>query len=389
MKKADKNILWLPSWYPNALAPFDGDFIQRHAKAVACFQKITVIYIKKDELGKITKDVKSFSSSQDNFDEIIVFYFSKKTQFKLLNRLFSAIKYRKVYRKALKEYINEKGNPDLVHVHVALKAGIQALFMKKKLRIPYIVTEHWSGYYENAKVNIYNGSILIKNLTRKILSNALLLLPVTKKMGQIINEKIVTIPFEVVENVVDTSLFFFHPSDAKRFRFIHASSLNYYKNPEGIIRAIKQLVIEGLNFELVLIGPIKDELIELSDSLSLTDKYIFFKSEIPYYQVANEMQNSSSLVLFSRVESLPCVLLEALCCGLPVISTDVGGISEVINEANGILIESENEAQLVNAMKKMILNYDSYDKINIAKKAASEFSYNSIGKKIAEIYDKI
>ncbi len=381
-------VLWLPSWYPNKLAPFDGDFIQRHAKAVARFQKITVIHIKKDDEGKITKEVKAFSSSQNNLDEIIIFYHPAKTNLGFLNRLLSAIKYRKVYRQALKKYMEENGKPDIVHVHVALKAGIQALFLNKKLRTPYIVSEHWSGYYANAKVNIYNSGFLLRNLTKKILLNASLLLPVTKNMGEIINNKIVEIPFEVVANVVDTSSFFYHPCKHIKFRFIHASSLNYYKNPEGIIRAVKQLADEGVNFELIFIGWVTKPLVELADKLLLTDKYIFFKSPITYEEVAKEMQQASSLILFSRIESLPCIMLEALCCGLPVISTNVGGINEVINKTNGILVESENEEQLANAMKKMILNYNSYNKIEIAKNATNEFSYDAIGKKIYEIYNK-
>ena len=54
----NKNILWLPGWYPNILSPYDGDFIQRHARAVALFQKLTVIYIKKDEKGIVTQNKK-------------------------------------------------------------------------------------------------------------------------------------------------------------------------------------------------------------------------------------------------------------------------------------------------------------------------------------------
>ena len=39
------NILWLTSWYPNRISPFDGDFIQRHAHAVASRIPLTVIYV--------------------------------------------------------------------------------------------------------------------------------------------------------------------------------------------------------------------------------------------------------------------------------------------------------------------------------------------------------
>ena len=103
----NKNILWLASWYPNALAPYDGDFIQRHAKAVSRFQKITVVYIKKDEEGIITKDVETFFSTQNNLYEIIVFYHPLKTGLHFLNRLLSAIKYKRVYRRILRKYIKD------------------------------------------------------------------------------------------------------------------------------------------------------------------------------------------------------------------------------------------------------------------------------------------
>ncbi len=70
----NKKILWLASWYPNILSPYDGDFIQRQARAAALFQRLTVIYIKKDEKGIVTKDLKIVSSSENNLTEIIVFY---------------------------------------------------------------------------------------------------------------------------------------------------------------------------------------------------------------------------------------------------------------------------------------------------------------------------
>ncbi len=384
----NQHILWLASWYPNALTPYDGDFIQRHAKAVSRFQEITVIHIKKDEKGVITKDVKVVSSSEKNLHEKIVFYHSAKTKSRFLNRLISSVKYKKIYRQVLEKYIKENGKPTLVHVHVALKAGLLALYLKKKTNIPFIVTEHWSGYFKEAKVNIYNSGFFIRNYTKRVLSNASLLLPVTQKMGEVINKTVVKIPFEVVPNVVDISMFYYKPFENKRFRFIHASSLNYYKNPEGIIRAVKYLANEGLNFEFLFIGWVTQDLVALADELLLTGKYIFFRDTVSYEEVAVEMQQASSLVLFSRIESLPCVLLEALCCGLPVISSDVGGISKVINETNGLLVESKNELQLADAMKKMILHFNSYDRLSIAKKASAAFNYDTVGKQINRIYDK-
>ena len=65
-----KNILWLTSWYPNRLAPFDGDFIQRHAQAVALLHKIEVLFVVNDLSGKITRHTKEEVYSNGNLTEI-------------------------------------------------------------------------------------------------------------------------------------------------------------------------------------------------------------------------------------------------------------------------------------------------------------------------------
>lgn len=382
------NILWLASWYPNALSPYDGDFIQRHARAVSLIKDITLVFIKKDETGIITKNIKKEVTKTGNLTEIIVYYYPFKTGLTFLDRLLSIKKYNSVYRKTLEKFIEEKGTPSLVHVHVAMKVGLLAVFIKKKYGIKYIVTEHWTGYFQEADKNIYNSGYFFKRFTTKILSQASLLLPVTNNLGEIINS-VVKIPFVVIPNVVDTNLFYYTRQMQNKFRFIHVSSMKYQKNPEGIIKAAKLLWDEGFEFELVMTGWINAVIKNIADKLLLTDKQIIFKSEMPYSQVAKEMQKSSAFILFSRIENLPCVILEALCCGLPVISSDVGGIKEVINESNGVWVSSENEFELKEAMKKMILNYSTYNKQMIAENAALKFNYSTIGKQIYDIYKKI
>ncbi|MCB4234228.1 glycosyltransferase family 4 protein [Kaistella anthropi] len=68
-------------------------------------------------------------------------------------------------------------------------------------------------------------------------------------------------------------------------------------------------------------------------------------------EVSEKMRASDCFVLFSDYENFPCVLLESLSTGTPVIATKVGGIPEVVNEKNGILI-SNSKDELYEAMKK-------------------------------------
>ena len=83
---------------------------------------------------------------------------------------------------------------------------------------------------------------------------------------------------------------------------------------------------------------------------------------------------------------MPCVILEALCTGIPVIATRVGGIPEVVTEENGILIDHGNEKELLQAMKKMIERHRDFRKVKISENASALFSYRTVGKQIEEVY---
>ena len=74
---------------------------------------------------------------------------------------------------------------------------------------------------------------------------------------------------------------------------------------------------------------------------------------------------------------------------MPVIATNVGGIPELISKENGILVESNNIQQLADAMNELIENKSNYNAIEISKKSIQKYSYESVGKKINEIYNKL
>lgn len=141
--------------------------------------------------------------------------------------------------------------------------------------------------------------------------------------------------------------------------------------------------------ELVLVGPLNPSVNKLLTEEIMSTERIRTTGEISYEQVGQELRNADALVMFSFYENMPCVILEALCTGLPVIASDVGGIPEVVYFENGILVEPGKEVRLYEAMKKMFENYDYYEKDDISQCATELFSYETIGKKILHIYDEV
>jgi len=381
-------LLWLPSWYPNKTDPFAGDFIQRHARAVAAYQPVQVIFIVKDE--KCVNRVHIEQTVTGNLHETIAYYRPLKTHIAPVDKLISFLQYRLTARKLVTAYIKENGKPALTHVHVALWAGITALWLKRRYHIPYLVTEHWTGYDKSSEDNVYTRDFFFRHCIRKVLQNAEMLLPVSNRLGKLITGSFANIPFRVVPNVVDTSRFTFstHAMQPPVYRFIHVSALNYQKNPEAILRVFAKLISRITNTELVMVGPATPQLVLLAEQLKIESR-IRWTSAIAYEAVALEDQQASSMVMFSRYENLPCAILEGLCCGLPVIATRTGGIPEIINDSNGLLVESGNEKELLEAMLFMIEKDQQYDRNLISKKASAQFSYAVAGKQLEDIYQDL
>jgi len=381
-----KKVLWLPSWYPNKLFPFNGDFIQRHAAAAALYQPVQVIHIVKDEKGIQTKKIMEDMHVAGGLSETIVYYKPFVTGIAVVDKLISSARYISIYKASIKRYIDQQGRPGVIHVHVPFKAGILARWCKKKYDIPFIVTEHWCAYNNLNPDNFFVHNALFRSTVKKIFQSASLVTPVCES-----NRKELTDLFDikksvVVCNVADDRLFYL-PGDKPElpFTFIHVSSLSRQKNVEGILHAFSVLKNNIRHWQCIIVGPYNTSLVQQAKLLGL-EKFIQWTGELPYESVARHTRNAHSMVMFSRYENSPCTIIEALTAGIPVIASSVGGIPEIIDEQNGLLVASEDIDALAGAMAKMIDGYGRYRCSGIAEKAKRMFSYEAIGLQITSLY---
>lgn len=381
-------VLWLTSWYPNDLDKWNGDFIQRQAHAAALYCNITVIHVEADSQGLLQEPLVKKTNSDGNLTETIVLF--KPLRSKIAGKILNLKRYATHFKAQVEKYIEENGPPDIVHVHVAMKAGMIALWIKKKYNIPYVVTEHWTIYQNNSEDAYADRSAMFKRYTRDIFKNAALVLPVSENLGELISRAVTPVAYKRVYNVVDTESFRYDGFREERpFTFIHVSSLNEQKNPEAIIESFVSFHRTYPRSKLIMVGEVQGDLFQNIIQQNLSANAIQFTGMVPYKEVAHLMKNSDAFVLFSRYENMPCVVLEALCCGLPVITSDVGGLKEVINEENGILVKKYANTALTEAMINLYISYLQFNRQKISSDARTKFSYEMIGKEINDAYEEV
>lgn len=383
-----KNVLWLVSWYPNRLDKFDGDFIQRHAKAVSIFCKVHVIYVKKDEhLAANTTFAENHVTG--NLTEQIIYYNSVKTGIKLFDKFLSQLNYKKHFFNAIQQYIHASGKPQIAHVHVAMKAGVAALWMKKKWNIPFIVSEHWTAYLKDAGQHIDQYPLVFRKLLKRVLEQASALTVVSKHLGRSIRIYFPGIEYSIIPNVVDTNIFYpLNIQPAKTSRLIHISNMNYQKNTEAILEALYQIK-NTASFTMDLYGPIKAHLQELISKYSLQSS-VFVMGELPQPEIAKALQQSDALILYSRFETFGCVLIEANACGIPVIVSDLEVFHEIIEEGvNGLFVEGENPVALAEKIKYFIAQKNNFIKNAIAASAAEKYNFKKVGQQFVELYAQL
>lgn len=376
------NILFLPSWYPNKIYPQNGDFIQRHAMAVSLHNKVAVLYVLSDP------ETDQFDIKTNYHKEVfeVRVYYPKTNRFFPLRKLN---RYMKAHRLGYEAILKEFKTIDLVHLNVFYKAGLFALELKKKFNIPYIITEHWTAFLDS---NPTQFTPFEKISIRRIGKEAAMICPVSHDLEKAIKKMGVENQFTIVPNVVDTDTFKVgqRKTNSSSIKILHISTLyDPHKNVSGLINVIDKLKKQRSDFSLTIVGNHHVEQHQQTiDDRNLND-VISISGEIPHTKVAEVMNEHDFFVLFSNYENLPCVIIEAHASGLPVLSTDVGGISEMINKENGILIPAKEENLLLEKLNFMLDNIGNYNREKISQGAIERFSYESVSLQFDQIYKNV
>jgi glycosyltransferase involved in cell wall biosynthesis len=369
------NVLFLASWFPNKGIPTLGNFILRHAQAVNEFHNVHVLYVCKspDNSSSFVFD----ESNTENIKTLVVYY--PQSIWPLFGKVFG-------FYKGLRKLTREKKlSFDIIHSNVLWKDGWMATVASRKLNIPFVLTEHWTGYHENQRGKLKGWQ---KRYLIRMGQKAGIIMPVSKDLASAMQAFGIKNNYVGVPNVVNTDIFHFTEKNQKTYQFLHISTLNdEHKNISGILKTWKKAYEKRQDIHLKIggDGPV-DEWREYARSIGIADDSITFFGEKKWDEVALLMNESHCLIQFSNYENLPCVIVESLSSGNYVISTNVGGIPEYINSSNGVLIEKKDERALLNAILEMPEKTHLIERKKLSEDSKEIFSMKQIGQQISDVY---
>lgn len=384
------HVLIIPSWYPLQSNDIGGSFFREQALAVQKYGcKVGIVCPQLRSLKQWKTIFFGPYGIRTEIDEGMPTYRYEGMNWfpRMPNK--NAQLFVKAGMLAYDQYVNDYGQPDVIHVHSALYGGCLALKIRELYNIPYIITEHFSGYPRGL---VSEAGI---NLTKKVTAGASRKFAVSKSFAKdlatLLNEDINS--WEEMPNIVHERFLNFDLNSNvpdEIFNFISVGALSNNKGVHNIIEAFSIAFSENSKIHLKIGGDgiSRTMLEQLALKCNVSHK-VHFLGKLSREQVLQEVSQSNVLVVASEYETFSVVLVEALALGKPVISTRCGGPESIIQAQDGILVNKGDLNALVEAMLKIYQNYSDYNSKNIRQSCTNRFGDEAVIARLKEIYKQV
>jgi glycosyltransferase involved in cell wall biosynthesis len=277
-------------------------------------------------------------------------------------------------------YAAENGWPDLVHAHSCLNAGVLALALDRRFGIPFVVTEHSAGPLSPRPWE--------RVLITRVAKRARHCFAVSPFLAARLQREYPGSRWHYLPNVLGAA--FFAPLStasidcgARPFLFACVARLSPEKGHMHLIRAFAEAFAGG-NERLRLIGDgsLRAPLEDLANRLGIADR-VEFTGTLPPKGVRAQLAAADAFVLASTGETFGVAIIEALACGLPVVSTASGGPDHLIDATNGFLVPPGDTGALRTALLRMRREAAHHDRAAIRADALRRYGPDAFARQFA------
>lgn len=286
----------------------------------------------------------------------------------------------KLSYKNLKKVINEL-KPDIIHAHDNTATVLASLFSNK-----YKIISHIHG--NNKIMNTMNLKTLVFNIcSRRI--NKIIWVSDSSYDGYYFKKNVASKSI-ILYNVINQQEIIKKSNEYlldKQYDLIFLGRLGYPKNPERLIRIVREIKVKKDKIRVAIVGdgPERKRIEELIDKYNLKNNIELYGFQGNPYPI---LKNSKVLIMTSIYEGTPMCALEAQALGKPIIATPVDGLKKIVkNNYNGYLSDDDDELVekiiLLTSEEDMYMKYSKYC-LEIFKECNN---LNNYCRTISEIYE--
>ena len=272
--------------------------------------------------------------------------------------------------------VNNKFN--IINFHIAYPNLTYWHIIKRFVKIPIIITEHWSAYHLNFGIN--------KKLPRiqRIFRQKIPVIAVSNALVIDIKEFAQSnFPSFVVPNIVDSDVFYPDPKVNREPFFFMVSQWKPPKDPFVVLKAFKSFSKRNSKYKLI-IGGFGNQWNEIEKWINKKDiaQKIKLTGPLSSNSIADYMRKCAAFLHPSKYETFSVVCAEAVNCHTPIVASNVGGIPEIIDEQS-ILVKEHTVGEWILAMETIVHCKQS------KRKSINKFSVQTIGRLYYHILESI
>lgn len=359
-------ILTFSTLYPNKNQPNNGIFVENRLRHLLKDTKIQAIVVAPVPwVPSFLKKSKSYgpfvSISEIETRHDITIYHPRYLVIPKIGWYITPLFMYLATRKLIKQ-LHKKEKFDLIDAHYFYPDGVAAAALAQKLKLPFTITGRGTD------LNILPKYFLPRTMIKWAAKKANALITVSKSLKEALvalyvnSDKITSL-----RNGIDSNSFHLlkktdfqntYPFPTNKKIILSVGNLVENKGNEFTIRALASLP-HDFHFVLAGSGPEEAKLKKIITELHLNDR-VTFLGQVPHHDLIKLYNAADCLILASSREGWPNVLLEAIACGCPVVSTRVNGTPEIIQKPEaGILIDDRKPESIAKGILELFKNLPS------------------------------
>ncbi|HLP10808.1 MAG TPA: glycosyltransferase family 4 protein [Flavobacteriales bacterium] len=274
---------------------------------------------------------------------------------------------------------------------VIYSQGLSVWYKQSTFSKRLIVNPHGLEPFQAIGVKDKLVAIPFKYIFKKIFNKASYIISLGGRLTDILSSIVPAQKIVVIPNAVEPVQLAERSFDHEPLRLLFVARFAHNKGIHILMRAIKNLNKEGsgsrFQFHLAGKGPLFKKYTSENN-----EKNIVFHGFVTDEQLHDLYRTSDAFVFPTLFEGMPTVILEAMTNGLPVISTDTGAVSELVDSNSGWLIQKNSVSQLEDALKCFANSNTEQKKSmsNYAKnKVLEKFTWQRVAQAHVLLFDTI